>query len=69
MKLHEIFEGSLLGKSNNIDKDCDNSRKNTNTAKRIVNAAKDKAKEANPGESETDVQAHLGSHVSSFINR
>lgn len=68
MKLSEICEADLIKKGNQLDtaEEDDNNR---NKAKRIAAGAKDKAQKANPGESETPVQAHLGGHISSFINR
>ena len=75
MKVYEILEGSLLPKSNHIDRDCECDEKPTNSdvAKRIVNKARGKAKKANPGDGDTvsgwRSDPHQGGHVMSFINR
>lgn len=73
MKVSDILEGTLIKKSNQLDRGCDERENSSITAKRIANAAKDKAKKNNPEETETPsgwrADPHQGGHVQSFINR
>lgn len=66
MKVRDIIEMDIAKKSNFLSTDEEDDS-NYNKAKRIAQGAKDKAKGANPGESETLVQPHLGGHKSSFL--
>lgn len=68
MKVRDILEMDIIKKGNQRDT-IDGEDTNYNKAKRIAAGAKERAKDANPGESETVAQPHLGGHGSQFLNR
>ena len=72
MKVSEIIEGSLIKQSNQIDH-ADAPESSADKARRIANRAKDKAKQANPGDSDTVTgwrsDPHQGGHASSSLYR
>lgn len=72
MKVADILERTLIKQSNQLDRD-DEKESNGDRARRIATLAKDKAKKANPGDSDTvhgwRSDPHQGSSKSAFLHR